>query len=571
MSRVNGLLMAAVCCAAAWFVSVAEIPAGYYDGIEGLTTSSLKTKLHEIIRNHSKNNYQDLPTKSFIYTDVIDNGTADKSDDIWWDMYSDNEKYVYSGNSVISFSKNGLNREHCFPKSWWGGSTSVPAYTDLNHLYPSDASANGAKSNYPLGEVDPAGISFDNGVSVVGAPVSGQGGSSTKVFEPADEYKGDFARTYFYMVTCYQDYKWDDLYMAAQGDYPTLQGWAIDLLLRWHREDPVSQKEIDRNDVVFSLQSNRNPYIDFPDLAEYIWGDKMGEPFESEELPPVGDGVLITPENNSTIDFGNVVEGKSSIVTVPIRGTVTEALSLRIKSTGTDFSIPVNSIGWREINDSDGYELEIEYAPKSVGESTAELLLYDGGLKGTTSYTVNLRGVCVEMPVFDRPVATAATNLSPTGFRANWIVPENPEVIDCYAVNFSEYINGDRRDFTVVTDDDTPYLDFNDAVSGADYSYTVQSVRFGEMSGESNVIYVNRSGSVSGLEYGAGFSAFAAEGGVRLESSVEQTGVRIANMSGMLIKAIGGFSGELTVELQPGAYIIYTDQCRRPVKVMTGF
>lgn len=555
------MFVAVAVCAAAGFAAVAEIPAGYYDGIEGLTTSALKTKLHEIIRNHSTNSYNGLFSKSFIYTDVREDGT-------WWDMYSDIDRYVRVNGRV---DWDGMNREHSFPKSWWGGATNVPEYTDLNHLYPADGDANMEKSNYPLGEVDPSGVTFDNGVSTVGRPVSGQGGGATCVFEPADEYKGDFARTYFYMVTCYQDDTWKYQYMAAQGTYPTLQGWAIDLLLEWHREDPVSQKEIDRNDAVFGLQSNRNPFIDFPEIAEYIWGDMKGQPFVSGELPPIGEGMLVTPQNNSTVDFGSVVKGKTSTVTLPIKGTVTADLSLTVTGT-SDFSIPVKSVDWREINSNEGYNLEIKYTPKSIGASEAMLLLFDGGLQGVTSYSITLRGNAVEMPVFDRPVATEATNLSPAGFRANWITPSNPEVIDYYIVNFSEYVNGSRRDFSLSTDDDTPYLDFNEAVSGANYSYTVQSVRYGEKSQESNVVNVSLSAGISELDGGGkGFSAFSTEGGVKIECNARQTGIKVCNLQGVNVITIPELDGATTVVLQPGAYLIYSDQCRRPVKVMAGF
>ena len=161
----------------------AEIPVGYYTGLNGKTTSELKTALCNIIYDHTPvSSYQALPNY-FQKTDVRPNGTE------WWEMYS-NETFSYP-----SFS--GMNREHSVPKSWWGGTTSIPAYTDLNHLYPSEMSANTAKSNYPLGEVSGT-PTFDNGVSKVGYAVTGQGGGASRVFEPADEYKGDFARTYFY-------------------------------------------------------------------------------------------------------------------------------------------------------------------------------------------------------------------------------------------------------------------------------------------------------------------------------------------------------------------------------------
>ena len=115
------------------------------------------------------------------------------------------------------------NKAKAMNVAWWGGSTSIPAYVDLFHLYPSEADANQAKSNYPLGEVVTA--TFDNGVVKVGYATTGQGGGASKVFEPNEEYVGDFARTYFYVVTCYQNLTWATkyMYMLEQNNYPTLK------------------------------------------------------------------------------------------------------------------------------------------------------------------------------------------------------------------------------------------------------------------------------------------------------------------------------------------------------------
>ena len=268
--------------------SNAEIPAGYYRSLNGLKDANLKTAVHNLVRNFTLiSSYQALP-QYFRYTDTYPESNR------WWDMYSNIPFYA------PSFS--GLNREHSFPKSWWGGLTTVSAYVDLNHLYPSEMRANTAKSNYPLGEVsDSQSPQFDNGCCKVGYPVSGQGGGAQYVFEPADEYKGDFARTYFYMATCYQDLHWSRLYMVSQNTYPTLNRWSVDLLLKWHRSDPVSEKETLRNEQVYRFQNNRNPFIDYPSLAEYIWGNRMGEAFnESSAELPVADPELITPACGST-------------------------------------------------------------------------------------------------------------------------------------------------------------------------------------------------------------------------------------------------------------------------------
>ena len=141
------------------------------------------------------------------------------------------------------------------------------------------------------------------------------------MFEPADEYKGDFARAYFYVVTCYQNLTWNSTWMLQHNTYPTLAPWAVDLLLKWHRADPVDQKETDRNEVVYSYQNNRNPFIDFPDLAEYIWGNKFGESFDpGSSSEPGGDPILINPVNNTALDFAEVAVGSTTTALLYLKG-----------------------------------------------------------------------------------------------------------------------------------------------------------------------------------------------------------------------------------------------------------
>ncbi|MDE7141438.1 MAG: endonuclease, partial [Muribaculaceae bacterium] len=199
--KLSTLFFAALACSSA-YTAVAEVPRGYYTSLTGKKEAALKDAIHTLTYNHTLiSSYSDLP-QYFRYTDVYP-----KSNDRygqWWDMYSD---IPLPSNSFW-----GLNREHAFPKSWWGGATNIPAYTDLNHLYPSEQAANTAKSNYPLGLVQTS--TFDNGVTKVGYAQTGYGFGAAQVFEPDDEYKGDFARTYFYMVCCYQNLTWKYTYMV---------------------------------------------------------------------------------------------------------------------------------------------------------------------------------------------------------------------------------------------------------------------------------------------------------------------------------------------------------------------
>ena len=375
------LALAGVC-----FGAMAAIPAGYYSSVDGKRDSELKTALHKLLYNHTEiSSYGNLPDY-FRRTDVYPPGNQRYGQ--WWDMYSNIPLYT------DSFY--WLNREHSFPKSWWGGSDETPAYVDLNHLYPSEREANMAKSNYPLGEVQTP--EFENGITTVGSPVSGQGGGARQVFEPADEYKGDFARTYFYMVTCYQNLTWRYQYMVSNTTYPTLTTWASELLLRWSREDPVSQKELDRNEQVYRVQANRNPFIDFPELAEYIWGNKRGEAFHPTSSGVSGEPVLITPVQDMALEFGETAVDMSNTASLQIRGEYLKTNPQLILS-GADkgmFSLERTSVNASDVNKTDGTWVRVTYKPTSVGEHQARLIVSD--YDGSKSRGIALRGEGLARP-----------------------------------------------------------------------------------------------------------------------------------------------------------------------------
>ena len=170
-----------------------------------------------------------------------------------------------------------MNIEHSFPKSWWGGAT-VQAYKDLYNLMPCKKEINTTKSNYPMGIV----VSGDKGN---GWTKVGEGTDGKKYWEPAAPWKGDFARGYMYMATAYQDYNWkgDQAHqILQQGAYPTLKEWAYKLYIQWAKADKPNALEIKRNNEVAKIQGNRNPYVDFPNLMEYVWGDSTNIAFNPE-------------------------------------------------------------------------------------------------------------------------------------------------------------------------------------------------------------------------------------------------------------------------------------------------
>ena len=247
------------------------MPGNYYLYAQGTADSTLKNHLGYILCRGLRYKYGSGSKKSwdgFFYTD------RDTVTNQVLDMYSNNIRYFNPENPTASVKD--FDIEHMLPKSWWGGDVN-PAYCDLFHLVPGDYSANRSKSNHAPGI--PSDSTFNNGSFVTG---SGEAYGLTRVFCPADEYKGDFARAYFYIAACYGDsLTWLEtgepgVAMTNEG-WQEFRPWLRDLLVGWHRMDPVSQKELDRAIQVNLIQGNRNPFIDYPELVEYIWGNKQGQ------------------------------------------------------------------------------------------------------------------------------------------------------------------------------------------------------------------------------------------------------------------------------------------------------
>ncbi|MBP3849313.1 MAG: endonuclease [Prevotella sp.] len=305
----------------------------YYQAADGKKGAELKTALCGIIYNRTeggslKTAYDALWTH-FQTTDKKENGKV-------WDMYSNKREFTFVTDQAGNYKQEGdvYNREHSFPNSWFGGKV-MPMYTDLHHLYPTDGYVNGRRSNYPFGETNGGTYKSANNFSKLGAcTYSGYTGT---VFEPNDEYKGDFARTYFYMVTCYEE-KIPDWYtnygvnnstdqntknavMATLdgSKYPGFTSWQLEMLLKWAKNDPVSEKETNRNKAVYGIQANRNPFIDYPGLEQYVWGDLKEQAFSyNNYVQPAGIGIVdvdadTTPAAIYTIDGRRLNEPQKGV------------------------------------------------------------------------------------------------------------------------------------------------------------------------------------------------------------------------------------------------------------------
>lgn len=277
-------------------ITIGPMPGNYYEYAQHTTDSTLKNHLGYIICCGKRYRYGSGEGRSW---DAFYHTDRDTLTNEVLDMYSNEHRYFNPENPTASVS--GFDIEHMLPKSWWGGTVN-PAYCDIFHLVPGDASANRSKSNHAPGI--PADSSFYNGSFVTGRDTIH---GLTRVFCPADEYKGDFARAYFYIATCYGDsLTWITSGEPAQAmtneGWQEFLPWLRDLLLEWHRLDPVSEKEKARAIEVNKIQGNRNPFIDYPDLVEYIWGNKQGVPVDFYELNQTyGDQYDDTPETGLSI------------------------------------------------------------------------------------------------------------------------------------------------------------------------------------------------------------------------------------------------------------------------------
>lgn len=549
----------------------AEYKAGYYDRMDGKSAAALKAAAKECVRAHQTLVYTDLPNYwqySDVYPELVDGCKR------WWDMYSDAVYLIRKGQSgKSSFSANRMQREHSVPKSWWkqGGSVEyTPAYSDMWNLYPSDGAANQAKLNYPLGLT--ASTSFDNGVTKVGWAQTGYGGGSANVFEPADEYKGDFARAYMYVATVYDDINWVINYMYRKESYPTLVPWAREMLLQWCRMDPVDQKEIDRNNVVEQYQGNRNPFVDFPNLAEYIWGTRTTEIFYikdqegSDPTPPItGDPEITQPVTGEALDFGQVAVGRSETRVLQIVGkNLTSSLTVRV--IGTDralFAVEATSIPAATINQNQGYLLNITYSPTATGSHKAAVTLSDGGIEG--SIKVDLQGEALDAPQMTALTALEPSDLTETSYTARWNAPSNGEIADYYVLTRTR-LNGDNQETETYETGETSYT-LTDRLPGVAETYYVQYSRLGILSPVSNEIYVAAGSSVEEVWQTAPVRVFPTEAGFIVRVPGEATPMHVYDVKGTEVMVVAAPEDGSEFNLPQGIYVVSAEGMR-PVKVV---
>ena len=375
-------------------------PGNYYSSCEGKSGAALLESLCAIVGPHTDVGYAGL-WEVYESSDIHPDGSV-------WDMYSTKEwgvDYTRCGN----YKNVGdcINREHSFPKSWFNDHS--PMVSDAFHIYPTDGKVNGQRSNYPYGECS-------GGTTIAYGDIRGLGrlgtstfaGYSGKVFEPDDQYKGDFARSYFYMAAAYNDRiaTWNSD-MLAGNSYPAFTPWAVELLLKWHRQDPVSSKEIDRNEAVSQYQQNRNPFIDHPEMAEYIWGNRSSLPWSADAG---NEPVIVAPADGLTIAMGMASVGVSRVHEVYVKGSCLDD-DVYVSVSGTGFSATPALLDMSDVNSSEGARLTLRYMPAEAGDATGTLTLESGSARSVATI------ICTAVEGLP---AGGTTDISDESFVARW-------------------------------------------------------------------------------------------------------------------------------------------------------
>lgn len=396
--------------------AAAQEPDGYYSACEGSSGSALLTKLKNKISSHKNVGYDGL-WEVYNDADVDENGKI-------WDIYS-TKRWTQGKEHCGNYSKVGdcINREHSVPQSWF--SEAKPMKSDAFHVYPTDGKVNGQRSDFPYGEcANGTTLPSNGGVDALGKlGTCTFAGYSGKVFEPVDEYKGDIARSYFYMVTCYNDKisRWGGD-MFGNSSYPGLNTWALNLLLKWHRQDPVSEKEIKRNNGIYKHQKNRNPFIDHPELVEHIWGNKSTTAWYINSTP---DPTFVLPVDGSSVDFGTIALTGYTSASVNVKAEgLTSNVTVTVDAAGVTasrYSIPYN-----EACSTSGANLTLSWSPQSQGALSGTITFSTDGAQTK----VNLAGTAV-----DGLPALAAADITSESFTARWIYVGDADARDCYTLH----------------------------------------------------------------------------------------------------------------------------------------
>ena len=390
--------------------SLAQIPTGYYSGTEGLSGYALKSKVHDII---SQQIY------SYLYSQIAPfyaNTDLDKyyeNDGTILDIYSERplaaDAYNYNVTQNISSATaegQGFNKEHGMPQSTFYGI--YPMYSDIHYLIPADARINQLRSNFPYARNNGAANNCDSPNNTPCTTTNGgklgkstTPGYTNTVFEPIDEFKGDIARYLLYFVTRYEGNL--DLYNHQLSTSPLdgseekgYEDWYITMLKDWNTLDPVSQREIDRNNAIYAIEHIRNPFIDHPEWVNLIWSET---PDSVAPQAPTNLSVTQTGESFITLSWSPSPDSDVLGYKIYVNGiyktfSKTNSITVDRLTPSTAYNITVKAYdkGYLLSGDSN-----IATSTTLATDNLAKDLMITKYIEGTTSSTNDIYNTALEI------------------------------------------------------------------------------------------------------------------------------------------------------------------------------
>ena len=320
-----------------------DIPQDYYSEAINLSGDDLKEALHQIIANHIPYPYTSSSTDTW---DILQESDQDpennnniilvytnRSQDKGYRDGSGNYSQYENGNGTQS---NSWNREHIWPKSHGFPNQDDIAYRDVHNLKPCDRSVNASRG---VKDFDNGGNNHEEAVDCL---------TDFDSWEPADHVKGDVARILFYMVVRYdpgynyynESFDLELVDFTTPDNFDPILG-KLSTLIDWHNEDPVDDFEINRNEIIYNYQQNRNPFIDHPDLVDYIWGENFGQSWQ-ENLNITNDdysSFLVYPNpSDGTLNFNSMISNFNVQIFTMIGQKVFDKIISNSRSLDLDLS-----------------------------------------------------------------------------------------------------------------------------------------------------------------------------------------------------------------------------------------
>ncbi|WP_438963915.1 endonuclease [Winogradskyella sp.] len=421
-------------------LAYSQIPSNYYDSANGLSGYALKTQLKNIVTSGHTYNASSYDNLFTAYAST-DRDYYYENDGSLLDIYSENPTGSETSYNIPNDECGGnitgegqcYNREHLFPQGFFNNSDALPMVSDIHTVVPTDGFVNNGRSNYPFGIVSNTNTSYANG-SKWGT--GNNYGYTNRVFEPIDEFKGDIARAMLYFAVRYED-NWNDSGWEAPdaSPYNPLNGtsdqfyetWFINTMLDWHAADPVSQRELDRNDEAYNFQGNANPFVNHPEYAALIWN-----PVPDTQAPSDPTNLVASNPTDNSINLSWTASTDNVSVTsydiyqsgVNLYNTVTTSFVVTGLSANTNYCFTVRANDGS--GNTSGFSNQACETTSDNGSQTTDLFIseyVEGSATNKAIEIANFTGGPISLLNYTLKLATNSNNFSTT-----YTFPNSPTI-----------------------------------------------------------------------------------------------------------------------------------------------